>query len=381
MPLFNVYPLYDVTPVSGKGVYVYDEQGTEYLDLYGGHAVISIGHGHPNYVEAVTEQVSKLGFYSNAIQNPLQKELADKIETLSGCKDYELFLCNSGAEANENALKLASFKTGKSRVVAFRNGFHGRTSAAVAATDNKNIIAPINAQQKVTILDLNDIAGVKQELEKGDVCAVIVEFIQGVGGLDQGTTDFFEQVYALCKANHTMFVADEIQSGYGRSGKFFAFQHYNVTPDIISIAKGMGNGFPIGGILIHPDIEAKFGMLGTTFGGNHLACAAGLSVLNVIEKQKLIDNTNMMSEYFVQIAKTIPQIKTIKGRGLMLGLEFDFEVGELRKQLIYKYHIFTGGAANKNLLRILPPLTVRKEHITMFFEALIEALAEVETTV
>jgi acetylornithine aminotransferase len=381
MPLFNVYPLYDVTPVSGKGVYVYDEKGTEYLDLYGGHAVISIGHAHPKYVEAVTNQVSKLGFYSNAIQNPLQKELADKIETLSGCKDYELFLCNSGAEANENALKLASFKTGKSRVVAFRNGFHGRTSAAVAATDNKNIIAPINAQQKVTILDLNDIAGVKQELEKGDVCAVIVEFIQGVGGLDQGTTDFFEQVYALCKANHTMFVADEIQSGYGRSGKFFAFQHYNVTPDIISIAKGMGNGFPIGGILIHPDIEAKFGMLGTTFGGNHLACAAGLSVLNVIEKQKLIDNTNMMSEYFVQIAKTIPQIKTIKGRGLMLGLEFDFEVGELRKQLIYKYHIFTGGAANKNLLRILPPLTVRKEHITMFFEALIEALAEVETTV
>ena len=381
MPLFNVYPLYDVAPVSGKGVYVYDDQGTEYLDLYGGHAVISIGHAHPNYVEAVTEQVSKLGFYSNAIQNPLQKELADKIETLSGCKDYELFLCNSGAEANENALKLASFKTGKSRVVAFRNGFHGRTSAAVAATDNKNIIAPINAQQKVTILDLNDIAGVKQELEKGDVCAVIVEFIQGVGGLDQGTTDFFEQVYALCKANNTMFVADEIQSGYGRSGKFFAFQHYNVTPDIISIAKGMGNGFPIGGILIHPDIEAKFGMLGTTFGGNHLACAAGLSVLNVIEKQKLIDNTNMMSEYFVQIAKTIPQIKTIKGRGLMLGLEFDFEVGELRKQLIYKYHIFTGGAANKNLLRILPPLTVRKEHITMFFEALIEALAEVETTV
>lgn len=381
MPLFNVYPLYDVTPVSGKGVYVYDEKGTEYLDLYGGHAVISIGHAHPKYVEAITNQVSKLGFYSNAIQNPLQKELADKIETLSGCKDYELFLCNSGAEANENALKLASFKTGKSRVVAFKNGFHGRTSAAVAATDNKNIIAPINAQQKVTILDLNDIAGVKEELEKGDVCAVIVEFIQGVGGLDQGTSDFFEQVYALCKANNTMFVADEVQSGYGRSGKFFAFQHYNVTPDIISIAKGMGNGFPIGGILIHPSIEAKFGMLGTTFGGNHLACAAGLSVLDVIEEENLMDKTNTMSEYFVQIAKTIPQIKIIKGRGLMLGLEFDFEVGELRKQLIYKHHIFTGGAANKNLLRILPPLTVRKEHINMFFEALIEALAEVETTV
>lgn len=381
MPLFNVYPLYNVTPTSGKGVYVYDEKGTEYLDLYGGHAVISIGHAHPKYVSAVSEQVSKLGFYSNAIQNPLQKELADKLELLSGCKDYELFLCNSGAEANENALKLASFKTGKSRVVAFKNGFHGRTSAAVAATDNKNIIAPINAQQQVTILDLNDIDGVKTELEKGDVCAVIIEFIQGVGGLNQASSEFFEQVNALCKANNTMFIADEVQSGYGRSGKFFAYQHYNVEPDIIAIAKGMGNGFPIGGILIHPEIEAKFGMLGTTFGGNHLACAAGLSVLNVIEEQKLIDNTNTMSEYFLKIAKTIPQIKKIKGRGLMLGLEFDFEVGELRKKLIYNHHIFTGGASNNKLLRILPPLTVRKEHINMFFEALIEALNEVETPV
>ena len=381
MPLFNVYPLYDVTPVSGKGVYVYDDEGTEYLDLYGGHAVISIGHAHPKYVEAVSEQVAKLGFYSNAIQNPLQKELADKLEALSECKDYELFLCNSGAEANENALKLASFKTGKSRVVAFKNGFHGRTSAAVAATDNPNIIAPINAQQQVTILKLNDISGVKAELEKGDVCAVIVEFIQGVGGLDQATSEFFEQVDALCKANNSMFIADEVQSGYGRSGKFFAFQHYKVTPDIIAIAKGMGNGFPIGGILIHPDIKAKFGMLGTTFGGNHLACAAGLSVLNVIEEQKLMDNVNVMSEYFIKIAETIPQVKNIKGRGLMLGLEFDFEVGDLRKKLIYDHHIFTGGASNKKLLRILPPLTVEKEHINMFFEALIEALAEVEISI
>lgn len=374
MPLFNVYPLYDVTPVKAKGIYVYDENNTEYLDLYGGHAVISIGHAHPKYVKAITKQVEKLGFYSNAIQNPLQVKLADTLETLSGCKDYQLFLCNSGAEANENALKLASFKTNKSRVIAFKNGFHGRTSAAVAATDNKNIIAPINAQQKVTILDLNDIEGVKTELEKGDVCAVIVEFIQGVGGLDEATAAFFEQVDTLCKANNTFFIADEVQSGYGRSGKFFAFQHYNVTPDVISIAKGMGNGFPIGGILIHPDIEAKFGMLGTTFGGNHLACAAGLSVLNVIEAENLIDNVNEMSAYFIKIAKTIPQIKNIKGRGLMLGLEFDFEVGDLRKQLIYDYHIFTGGAMNKNLLRILPPLTVKKEHINQFFEALIDAL-------
>ena len=376
MPLFNVYPLYDVTPVKAKGVYVYDENKTEYLDLYGGHAVISIGHAHPKYVKAITNQVEKLGFYSNAIQNPLQVQLADKLEALSGCKDYELFLCNSGAEANENALKLASFKNGKSRVIAFKNGFHGRTSAAVAATDNKNIIAPINAQQKVTILDLNDIDAVKTELEKGDVCAVIVEFIQGVGGLDQATAEFFEQVDVLCKANNTFFIADEVQSGYGRSGKFFAFQHYNVTPDVISIAKGMGNGFPIGGILIHPSIESKFGMLGTTFGGNHLACAAGLAVLDVIEEQNLIDNVNEMSCYFMKIAKTIPQIKNIKGKGLMLGLEFDFEVGDLRKKLIYDYHIFTGGAMNKNLLRILPPLTVRKGHIDQFFEALVDALGE-----
>jgi len=376
MSLFNVYPLYDVTPIKAKGVYVYDENKTEYLDLYGGHAVISIGHAHPRYVKAITHQVEKLGFYSNAIQNPLQVKLADKLEALSGCKDYNLFLCNSGAEANENALKLASFKTNKSRVIAFKNGFHGRTSAAVAATDNKNIIAPINAQQKVTILELNDIDSVKTELEKGDVCAVIVEFIQGVGGLDQASAAFFEQVDALCKTNNTFFIADEVQSGYGRSGKFFAFQHYNVTPDVISIAKGMGNGFPIGGILIHPNIEAKFGMLGTTFGGNHLACAAGLSVLKVIEEQELIDNVNEMSCYFIKIAKTIPQIKSIKGRGLMLGLEFDFEVGDLRKKLIYDYQIFTGGAMNKNLLRILPPLTIKKEHINQFFEALVDALGE-----
>ena len=374
MPLFNVYPLYDVTPVSAKGVYVYDENNTKYLDLYGGHAVISIGHGHPKYVEAITNQVAKLGFYSNAIQNPLQNQLADKIESLSGCKDYELFLCNSGAEANENALKLASFKTQKSRVIAFKNGFHGRTSAAVAATDNKNIIAPINAQQKVTILDLNDMEAVKTELEKGDVCAVIVEFIQGVGGLDQATADFFEQLDVLCKANNTLFIADEVQSGYGRSGKFFAFQYYKVTPDIISIAKGMGNGFPIGGILIHPSIEAKFGMLGTTFGGNHLACAAGLAVLNVIEEEKLMDNVKTISDYFIKISKTIPQINNIKGRGLMLGLEFDFEVSDLRKKLIYSYQIFTGGAANKKLLRILPPLNIEKKHIDQFFESLVDAL-------
>lgn len=374
MPLFDVYPLYDVTPVSGKGIHVFDDKGAEYLDLYGGHAVISIGHSHPNYVKAITRQVETLGFYSNAIQNPLQVELAKRLEEVSGCKGYQLFLCNSGAEANENALKLASFKTGKARVIAFENGFHGRTSAAVAVTDNANIIAPINAQQKVTILALNDIEGVKTELEKGDVCAVIVEFIQGVGGLDQGTTEFFEKVNTLCKANNTFFVSDEVQSGYGRSGKFFAFQHYTVIPDVISIAKGMGNGFPVGGVLIHPDIEAKYGMLGTTFGGNHLACAAGLAVLDTIEQEHLMDNVNAISAYFISMARTIPQIKKIKGRGLMLGLEFDFEVGDLRKKLIYEHHIFTGGASNKKLLRILPPLSIKREHVDQFIEALKKAL-------
>ena len=370
MPLFNVYPLYNVTPVSAKGVYVYDKNNIEYLDLYGGHAVISIGHGHPKYVEAITNQVHKLGFYSNAIHNPLQVALADKLEVLSGCNDYELFLCSSGAEANENALKLASFKTEKSRVIAFKNGFHGRTSAAVAVTDNKNIIAPINAQQKVTILDLNDIESTKRELEKGDVCAVIVEFIQGVGGLDQANAAFFEQLDILCKANNTLFIADEVQSGYGRSGKFFAFQHYNVTPDIISIAKGMGNGFPIGGILIHPSIKASFGLLGTTFGGNHLACAASLTVLEVIEKERLMENVKEISNYFSEKAKTIKALKVIKGRGLMLGLEFDFPIAELRKKLIYDHKIFTGSAKNSNLLRILPPLTIKKIHIDVFFDAL-----------
>lgn len=374
MALFDVYPLYNVTPVKGKGVFVYDDNGTEYLDLYGGHAVISIGHSHPNYVRAIAKQVSELGFYSNAIQNPLQVELSNQLEAISGCNGYQLFLCNSGAEANENALKVASFKTNKTRVIAFKNGFHGRTSAAVAVTDNPNIIAPINAQQSATLLSLNDIEGVKQELEKGDVCAVIVEFIQGVGGLDQGTKAFFEQVDVLCKANNTFFIADEVQSGYGRSGKFFAFQHYNVTPDIISIAKGMGNGFPIGGCLMHPAIEAKYGMLGTTFGGNHLACAAGLSVLKTIEEEDLISNVNEVSKYFIEASSKISEIKKIKGKGLMLGLEFDFEVAELRKNLIYDYHIFTGGSANKKLIRILPPLNVEKKHIDQFFVALKKCL-------
>lgn len=375
MKLFDVYPLYDITPVSAKGVILTDEKGEEYLDLYGGHAVISIGHGNPHYVKRLKDQLDKIGFYSNAVQNPLQQALAKKIGSLSDCDDYQLFLCNSGAEANENALKLASFHTGKSRVVAFHNSFHGRTSAAVATTDNPAINAPINRQQKVTFLSFEDTQALKRELEKKDVCAVILEAIQGVGGLDEPSTHFYREVAQICKEHEVVLIADEVQSGFGRSGKFFAFQHHAIEPDIISIAKGMGNGFPVGGILIHPKIKASYGMLGTTFGGNHLACAATLAVLEVLEQENLISNAEELGAYFTQKAIEIPQVKRVKGRGLMLGLEFDFEVAALRKRLIYKQHIFTGSAKDKNVLRILPALTINKAHINHFFDALIRELS------
>jgi acetylornithine/N-succinyldiaminopimelate aminotransferase len=360
MSLFNVYPLYDVTPVSAQDVYVYDDNGVEYLDLYGGHAVISIGHSHPKYVSALTNQVKKLGFYSNAIQNPLQTQLADTLEEASGCKDYQLFLCNSGAEANENALKLASFHNGKHKILAFKNSFHGRTSAAVAATDNQKVVAPLNAQQQVDFVELGDLDSVETILKELKTCAVIIEC----------TTEFYQGLERLCKQYNTALIADEVQSGFGRTGDFFAFQKHKLTPDIISIAKGMGNGFPVGGIFIHPSIEASFGLLGTTFGGNHLACAATLSVLNVIEDQNLMQNTLDISNYFQERAKELTNLKAIKGRGLMLGLEFEFPISELRKKLIYNHHIFTGGAKNPNLIRILPPLTIQKKHIDCLFTAL-----------
>ena len=375
MSLFDVYPLFDITPVKAKDVYVYDKNNTEYLDLYGGHAVISIGHSHPEYVKSISEQVSKLGFYSNSIQNPLQVELANTLTEMSNCKDYNLFLCNSGAEANENALKLASFKTGKKKVIAFKNSFHGRTSAAVAATDNQKIVAPINAQQEVEFIELGDIEAIEKSLQNTDVCAVIIEFIQGVGGLDESTSEFYKKLSALCNKHTALFIADEVQSGFGRTGDFFAFQKHGITPDIISIAKGMGNGFPIGGILINNEIEASYGLLGTTFGGNHLACSASLAVLKVLKEEKLLENAKEISAYFIEKAKEIPKLKSIKGRGLMLGLEFDFPIAELRKTLIHKHHIFTGSAKNPNLLRILPPLTIQKEHIDVFIEALIQELA------
>ncbi len=376
MKLFDVYPLYNVEPVKAEDCTVWDEEGKEYLDLYGGHAVISIGHSHPHYVHKLKSQLDNIGFYSNAVQNSLQKELADKLGALSGCDEYELFLCSSGAEANENALKLASFHNGKQRVIAFQNGFHGRTSAAVAATDNKAIIAPINAQQEVIILPMGDLDLVEAELKKGDVCAVIIEPIQGVGGLDEAETAFFQGLEKLTKENDTCLILDEVQSGFGRTGKFFGFQHHGIQPDIISMAKGMGNGFPIGGILIAPHIESKYGLLGTTFGGNHLACAACIAVLDVLEKESLIGKAAITGEYFMEKASEIPGVVRLKGRGLMLGIEFGEPVGEMRKQLIYDKKMFTGGAKNKNLLRILPPLTIQTDQIDAFIEAVKEVVTE-----
>jgi len=374
MNLFNVYPLYEVTPIKAKGAYVWDDKGTKYLDLYGGHGVVSVGHSHPYYVSKLTAQLGKMGFYSNAVQNPLQQKLAQKLGAVSGCENYNLFLCNSGAEANENALKLASFKTGESRVIAFKNSFHGRTSAAVAVTDNKKISAPLNKQQKTTFLPLNNIELVEQELQKKDVAAVIIEGIQGVGGLDEGTTAFFKELEKTCKKHKVFLILDEVQSGYGRSGEFFAFQHHGLHPDIITTAKGMGNGFPIGGVLIADKIEAEFGMLGTTFGGNHLACTAALSVLDIIEKEHLISHVKIVNKYFLEQIQSLKQVKKVKGKGLMLGLEFDFEVAALRKKLIYKKHIFTGGANNKKLLRILPPLNITTAQMDVFINALKDLL-------
>ena len=374
MKLFDVYPLYDVSLVKGRGSKVYDEKGTEYLDLYGGHGVISIGHCHPTYVKAVEQQVRSLGFYSNSVRNPVQEDLADRLGKVSGCEEYSLFLCNSGAEANENALKLASFHTGRSQVIAFDRSFHGRTSAAVAVTDNPKINAPINRQHEVVLLPLNDLEALEQELQKQKAAAVIIEGIQGVGGLDQGSTEFFKGLESLCRKHGTVLILDEIQSGYGRSGKFFAFQHHGIRPDLVTVAKGMGNGFPIGGVLIGPGFEASYGLLGTTFGGNHLACAAALSVLEVIEAEELIPGAEALSKFLVDRIGSLKEVKRIKGRGLMLGLEFDFGVSELRKRMIYEKKIFTGGSSNPNLLRILPPLNVTREELGQFAESLADLL-------
>lgn len=365
MELFDVYPLFDINIVKGKGCHVWDENGTEYLDLYGGHAVISIGHAHPHYVEMISNQVATLGFYSNSVINKLQQEVAQRMGKISGYDDYALFLINSGAEANENALKLASFHTGRSKVISFNKAFHGRTSLAVEATDNPTIIAPINANGHVTYLPLNDIEAMKQELAKGDACAVIIEGIQGVGGIKLPTTEFMQELRKACTDNGTVLILDEIQSGYGRSGKFFAHQYAGIKPDIITVAKGIGNGFPMAGVLISPMFTPVYGQLGTTFGGNHLSCSAALAVMDVIEQESLIENAAQVGNYLIEELKKFPQIKEVRGRGLMIGMEFDKPIKELRTKLLKEQKVFTG-VSGTNVIRLLPPLCLSKEEADKF---------------
>lgn len=369
MKLFDVYPLYDIEPVKALGSKLWDKEGTEYLDLYGGHAVISIGHTHPHYVKRLTDQLNALGFYSNAVQNSVQQELADKLGQVSGCEEYQLFLCSTGAEANENALKLASFHTGRKKVIAMKQAFHGRTSGAVAATDNPKIVAPFNADHQVVFVPMNDIEALKSELDD-QTAAVIIEGMQGVAGIYVPSNDYLQQVSALCREAGALLIMDEVQSGAGRSGKFFAYQHSGIQPDVISLAKGIGNGFPVAMILIAPHIQPWHGMLGTTFGGNHLACAASLAVLEVIEQEKLMENAAELGEWLIGELQSIPQIKEVRGMGLMLGMSFDFPVAELRKNLLFRHKIFTGSAGDKNTMRLLPSLAVTKEELNQFLEAL-----------
>jgi acetylornithine transaminase len=364
MNLFPVYPLFDINIVKGKGCHVWDDKGQEYLDLYGGHAVISIGHCHPHYVEMLTQQLNTLGFYSNSVVNTLQEQLAERLGKVSGYPDYQLFLINSGAEANENALKLASFHTGRTRILAAGKAFHGRTSLAVEATDNPKIVAPVNANGHVTFLPLNDLDAFTSELKKGDVAAVIVECIQGVGGIRMATKEFMQGLRKVCDEVGTLLICDEIQCGYGRSGKFFAHQHLGVKPDIITCAKGIGNGFPMGAVLISPNIPASYGMLGTTFGGNHLACTAALAVLDVIENEHLVENAAKVGSYFLEelnkLKATNPHIVDVRGEGLMIGIEYDEPIKDFRNKLVHEKHMFTG-AASTNILRLLPPLSLSIE--------------------
>ena len=373
MKLYDVYPLFDIEIEKGEGCYTYDTEGTKYLDLYGGHAVISVGHSHPHYLKALNEQASKLVFYSNSVINSLQQKLADKLGKISGYDDYQLFLINSGAEANENALKLASFYNGKKRVIAFDKAFHGRTSLAVEATDNPKIVAPINANGHITFVPLNDIESVKAELAKGDVSAVIIEGIQGVGGIRIPDVDFMQALREECDKYDVVLIADEIQSGYGRSGKFFAHQYTGVRPDVITVAKGIANGFPMGGVLISPKFTPIYGQLGTTFGGNHLACAAAIAVLEIFEQENLVENARKVGEYLMGELKQIPGIKEVRGRGLMIGMEFDYPVKELRTRLIKEEKVFTG-ATGTHMIRLLPPLVLTMEQAQDFIGRLKNAL-------
>lgn len=380
MKLFDVYPLFDITPVKAKGCYVWDAEGKKYLDLYGGHAVISIGHSHPHYVGKIQNQLSDIGFYSNSIQNPLQHELAEKLGKLSGCHDYQLFLCNSGAEANENAIKLASFVTGRKKFISFTKGFHGRTSAAVALTDNPKIVAPVNQTENALILPFGDLEAVENVLKNGDVAAVIIEGIQGIGGINIPEKAFLESLAGLTKKHGSLLILDEIQSGYGRSGKFFAFQYTNVEPDVITMAKGMGNGFPVGGILIRPGIEPWHGMLGTTFGGNHLACAASIAVLDVIEKEKLVENAFQVGKYMSEKLAEFSSDYEVRGLGLMIGIELKFPVKELRHKLLFEHQIFTG-FSGQNIVRLLPPLTLSFEQADEFIAAFKKVFTEISASI
>lgn len=375
MKLFDVYPLFDITPVTAEGCYVWDDAGNRYLDLYGGHAVISIGHSHPVYVSKISEQLQQIGFYSNSVKIPQQQELADKLGQLSGLDDYQLFLCNSGAEANENALKLASFATGRKKVISFKRGFHGRTSAVVSVTDNPRIIAPLNETDNAVILPLNDIKTVEAHLKAEDVAAVIIEGIQGIGGIHVPDPDFLERLSVLCKRYGSLLVLDEIQSGYGRSGKFFAFQYTNVRPDIIAMAKGMGNGFPIGGVLISPELKPWHGMLGTTFGGNYLACAAGIAVLDIMEQENLVVNAQNVGDFLLEELSGISGVKEIRGKGLMIGIEFEEEVKPIRQKLLFEEKIFTG-VSGAHIIRLLPPLSLTVEQVSYFIEKFEKVLSE-----
>lgn len=375
MQLFDVYPLFDIAIDKGKGCRVWDDNGQEYLDLYGGHAVISIGHAHPHYVEAISNQVAKLGFYSNSVQNPLQKQLAARLGKACGYDNYQLFLINSGAEANENALKLASFYNGRTRILSAEKAFHGRTSLAVEATNNPKIIAPINNNGHVTYLPLNDIKPWEEEIQKGDVCAVILECIQGVGGIRIADKTFLQSLRNLCNAHNTILIFDEIQCGYGRSGKFFAHQHAGVQPDIITVAKGICNGFPMGGVLISPRFEPVYGQLGTTFGGNHLGCAGALAVLDVIEEEHLVENAAKVGQFLLDTltaemkAGNLPHVVDVRGQGLMIGIELDIPYKEPRTRLIKEQHCFTG-CSGTNVIRLLPPLCLSMEEAQMFIDKL-----------